>query len=76
MPMGAAKLADVVTRLKREDHKRTKHDSQFSKWKVLIGLMTGKTIQWGKESLDTGLKIFPEVKPQDSMSLLYTVLAH
>lgn len=27
----------IVSRLKREDCKRTKHDSEFTKWKILVG---------------------------------------
>ncbi|KAK8343073.1 hypothetical protein V6Z12_A08G275900 [Gossypium hirsutum] len=49
--MGAAKLADVVTRFNREDHKRTKHDSQFSKWKVLIGPHDWEDHSVGKEGV-------------------------
>ncbi|XP_022732162.1 protein EFFECTOR OF TRANSCRIPTION 2 [Durio zibethinus] len=51
MPMGAAKSAAVVTRLKREDHKRTKHDSHFSKWKVLIGPDDWEDYSVGKEGV-------------------------
>ncbi|VVA10385.1 PREDICTED: EFFECTOR OF [Prunus dulcis] len=35
--MGDSDLTVAVTRLKREDCKRTKHDSHFSNWKILVG---------------------------------------
>ncbi|WCJ42661.1 Protein EFFECTOR OF TRANSCRIPTION 2 [Euphorbia peplus] len=36
-------------RFKREDHKRTKHDSHFSKWQVLIGPSDWEDYAQGKE---------------------------
>ncbi|KAI5320230.1 hypothetical protein L3X38_039938 [Prunus dulcis] len=35
--MGDSDSTVAVTRLKREDCKRTKHDSHFSNWKILVG---------------------------------------
>ncbi|KAE8698400.1 Detected protein of unknown function [Hibiscus syriacus] len=43
--------ADVVTRFNREDHKRTKHDSYFSKWKILIGPHDWEDHSMGKEGV-------------------------
>ncbi|XP_052198540.1 protein EFFECTOR OF TRANSCRIPTION 2-like [Diospyros lotus] len=50
--MGAAKDGVVSTnkpRLKREDCKRTKHDSVFSQWKVLVGPSDWEDHFTGKE---------------------------
>ncbi|XVF34997.1 hypothetical protein REPUB_Repub18cG0106800 [Reevesia pubescens] len=68
MPMGAAELAAVVTRLKREDHNRTKHDSQFSKWKVLIGPEDWEDYSLGKEGV---ARYRVENLPRNSSSGLY-----
>eukprot|EP00258_Populus_trichocarpa_P043992 XP_024460011.1 protein EFFECTOR OF TRANSCRIPTION 2 [Populus trichocarpa] len=40
---------DVGARLKREDYKRTKHDSSFSKWQLLIGPSDWQDYFLGKE---------------------------
>ncbi|XVE70576.1 hypothetical protein DITRI_Ditri10aG0082700 [Diplodiscus trichospermus] len=66
--MGTARLADVITRLKREDHNRTKHDSQFSKWKVLIGPNDWEDYSLGKEGV-TRYRV--ENLPRSSSSGLY-----
>ncbi|XP_007012886.2 PREDICTED: protein EFFECTOR OF TRANSCRIPTION 2 [Theobroma cacao] len=68
MPMGATELAAVVTRLKREGHKRTKHDSQFSKWKVLIGPDDWVDYSIGKEGV---ARYRVENLPKNSSSGLY-----
>ncbi|XP_050215396.1 protein EFFECTOR OF TRANSCRIPTION 2-like [Mercurialis annua] len=39
----------TVSRLKREDHKHTKHDTHFSKWQVLIGPSDWEDYSRGKE---------------------------
>ncbi|XVF88707.1 hypothetical protein PTKIN_Ptkin19aG0072000 [Pterospermum kingtungense] len=68
-PMRAAKLADAVTtRLKREDHHWTKHDSQFSKWKVLIGPDDWEDFSLGKEGV-TRYRV--ENLPRNTSSGLY-----
>ncbi|OMO67335.1 hypothetical protein CCACVL1_20609 [Corchorus capsularis] len=66
--MAAAKLAVVSSRLKREDHKRTKHDSQFSKWKVLIGPDDWEDYSAGKEGVS---RYRVENLPRSSSSGLY-----
>ncbi|GMI88555.1 effector of transcription2, ARABIDOPSIS EFFECTOR OF TRANSCRIPTION2 [Hibiscus trionum] len=66
--MGAARLADVVTRFNREDHKRTKHDSHFSKWKILIGPHDWEDHSAGKEGV---ARYRVENLPKTSSSGLY-----
>ncbi|XP_042502893.1 protein EFFECTOR OF TRANSCRIPTION 2-like [Macadamia integrifolia] len=41
-----------VSRLKREECKRTKHDSVFSKWKILIGPSDWENFSLGKEGTE------------------------
>ncbi|CAL5442875.1 unnamed protein product [Camellia sinensis] len=50
--MGASKDSVVSSRLKREDCKRTKHDSVFSEWKVLIGPSDWEDHSLGKEGAE------------------------
>ncbi|KAJ4708614.1 protein EFFECTOR OF TRANSCRIPTION 2-like [Melia azedarach] len=50
--MGAVQLAVAVTRTKREECKRTKHDSHFSNWKVLVGPSDWEDHSLGKEGAD------------------------
>ncbi|KAK8660054.1 hypothetical protein V6N13_050990 [Hibiscus sabdariffa] len=67
MPTGAATSADVLTRFNREDHKRTKHDSHFSKWKILIGPR-----DWEDHSVGKGVARYRvENLPKSSSSGLY-----
>ncbi|KAK6147737.1 hypothetical protein DH2020_018649 [Rehmannia glutinosa] len=40
------------TRLKREDFRRTKHDSAFSQWKILIGASDWEDHSMGKEGAE------------------------
>ncbi|KAA8534864.1 hypothetical protein F0562_029920 [Nyssa sinensis] len=47
--MEANKAPVVSTRLRREDCKRTKHDSDFSEWKILIGPSDWEDHSLGKE---------------------------
>ncbi|XP_043707573.1 protein EFFECTOR OF TRANSCRIPTION 2-like [Telopea speciosissima] len=42
----------AVSRLKREECKRTKHDSVFSKWKILIGPSDWENYSLGKEGIE------------------------
>ncbi|XP_039064348.1 protein EFFECTOR OF TRANSCRIPTION 2-like [Hibiscus syriacus] len=66
--MGSARLADEVIRLNREDHKRTKHDTDFSKWKILIGPHDWEDHSMGKEGV-TRYRV--ESLPKFSSSGLY-----
>ncbi|XAR67179.1 hypothetical protein NMG60_11013643 [Bertholletia excelsa] len=50
--MGGSTKGIVSTRLKREDCKRTKHDSVFSQWKVLIGPSDWEDHHLGKEGAE------------------------
>ncbi|KAL6974524.1 hypothetical protein U1Q18_028709 [Sarracenia purpurea var. burkii] len=50
--MGVSKECVVSSRLKREDCKRTKHDSLFSDWKVLIGPCDWEEHSMGKEGAE------------------------
>ncbi|KAK8559049.1 hypothetical protein V6N12_042337 [Hibiscus sabdariffa] len=68
MPTGAATSADVLTRFNREDHKRTKHDSHFSKWKILIGAGDWEDHSEGKEGVG---RYRVENLPKSSSSGLY-----
>ncbi|KAL6554973.1 hypothetical protein OROGR_006231 [Orobanche gracilis] len=45
VPSSGTASSTTVTRLKREDFRRTKHDSAFSQWKILIG-----PFDWGDHS--------------------------
>ncbi|KAI9110584.1 hypothetical protein K1719_018450 [Acacia pycnantha] len=47
--MVAVGFSSVVPRLKREECKRTKHDSNFSDWKILIGPSDWDDYSRGKE---------------------------
>lgn len=47
--MGGSDSNVVVPRLKREDCERTKHDSAFSTWKVLVGPTDWEDYSSGKE---------------------------
>ncbi|XP_054786612.1 protein EFFECTOR OF TRANSCRIPTION 2-like isoform X3 [Prosopis cineraria] len=47
--MVAGGFSSVVPRLKREECKRTKHDSNFSDWKILIGPSDWEDYSRGKE---------------------------
>ncbi|KAF8393497.1 hypothetical protein HHK36_021741 [Tetracentron sinense] len=49
--MGRSELS-VVSGLKREECKRTKHDSVFSPWKILIGPSDWENHSLGKEGID------------------------
>ncbi|XP_057765625.1 protein EFFECTOR OF TRANSCRIPTION 2-like [Salvia miltiorrhiza] len=42
----------TTTRLKREDFRRTKHDSAFSQWKILIGAFDWEDYSMGKEGVE------------------------
>ncbi|PON50432.1 Effector of transcription, partial [Parasponia andersonii] len=42
----------VVSRLKREDCQRTKHDSHFSKWEILVGPSDWEDYSLGKEGAE------------------------
>ncbi|KAG6414337.1 hypothetical protein SASPL_127057 [Salvia splendens] len=44
--------SDTTTRLKREDFRRTKHDSAFSHWKILIGAFDWEDHSMGKEGVE------------------------
>ncbi|KAG6411661.1 hypothetical protein SASPL_129745 [Salvia splendens] len=44
--------SDTTTRLKREDFRRTKHDSAFSHWKILIGAFDWEDLSMGKEGVE------------------------
>ncbi|THF99997.1 hypothetical protein TEA_017535 [Camellia sinensis var. sinensis] len=46
--MGASKDSVVSSRLKREDCKRTKHDSVFSEWKVSLSLSLSLSLNFAK----------------------------
>ncbi|KAF7142660.1 hypothetical protein RHSIM_Rhsim05G0022900 [Rhododendron simsii] len=50
--MGASKDYVVSSRLKREDCKRTKHDSVFSDWKILVGPSDWEDHYLGKEGAE------------------------
>ncbi|KAL1531371.1 protein EFFECTOR OF TRANSCRIPTION 2-like [Salvia divinorum] len=53
MKLGARSSAsDTTTRLKREDFRRTKHDSAFSHWKILIGAFDWEDHSTGKEGVE------------------------
>ncbi|KAF7813916.1 protein EFFECTOR OF TRANSCRIPTION 2-like [Senna tora] len=47
--MVAGDLCSVIPRLKREECKRTKHDPNFSDWKILIGPSDWEDYSKGKE---------------------------
>ncbi|KAK9208731.1 hypothetical protein WN944_001091 [Citrus x changshan-huyou] len=49
--MEAALLA-IIARIHREDCERTNHDSQFSKWKELVGLSDWENHSHGKEGAE------------------------
>ncbi|KAI4350726.1 hypothetical protein L6164_005152 [Bauhinia variegata] len=49
MVAGGVSSAIPSTRIKREDCKRTKHDSSFSDWKILIGPCDWEDYSKGKE---------------------------
>ncbi|KAH6779063.1 hypothetical protein C2S52_010300 [Perilla frutescens var. hirtella] len=55
--MGVRSASDTTTlatatRLKREDFRRTKHDSAFSQWKILIGASDWEDHSTGKEGVE------------------------
>ncbi|KAM1155637.1 hypothetical protein ACFX13_027099 [Malus domestica] len=50
--MVAGNSTVAVSRLKREDCKRTKHDSHFSNWKILVGPSDWEDHSLGKEGAE------------------------
>ncbi|XVE70577.1 hypothetical protein DITRI_Ditri10aG0082800 [Diplodiscus trichospermus] len=66
--MGVARMADEGTKLKREDQNLSKDDSQFSKWKVLIGPNDWEDYSLGKEGV---ARYRAENLPGSSSSGLY-----
>ncbi|KAL7095934.1 hypothetical protein ACP275_10G053400 [Erythranthe tilingii] len=51
-PTSSATSATSATRLKREDFRRTKHDSAFSDWKILIGAYDWEDHSMAKEGAE------------------------
>uniref|UniRef100_A0A803RBZ1 Uncharacterized protein n=1 Tax=Cannabis sativa TaxID=3483 RepID=A0A803RBZ1_CANSA len=60
----------VVSRLKREDCKHTKHDRHFSRWEILVGPSDWEDHSLGKEGAERyRVHNLPKIQVQEYMNL-------